>query len=98
MAIFCERKETQDEITITFKNQAVWYIILLIFALSPLFNIDPKWQTIIMLLFTAIILVWVIDKWKPNQEIRQAMRTGQKVEISGSRFSFNNPFTVKIKK
>lgn len=98
MAIFYEKKETENEILYIYKYSASFYYALLFafltaipdgFARISYFVISP-----IVLLFC---LIWIVDHWKPNRELRAAMKKG-KVEITGSKFSFKNPLTCIVKK
>ena len=92
MAIFYERTETEDEIIIRYKYWALFYIFIIItFALY--FIVGSRW----IILITPFVMLFIIDFWRPNQEIRKAMKEGN-VQVLGSRFSFSNPFTAIIKK
>ena len=93
MAIFYERTETEDGIIIRYKYWALTYILFIItFALVLI--VGSRWALILIILF---LILFIIDFWRPNQELRKAMKEGN-VKVSGSKFSFSNPFTATIKK
>ncbi len=95
MALLYERKETSDEIIIAYKYWPLFYIILI--ATFVLSFILERWANILWAFFGISVIVFIIDIWKPNKEIRKAMKEGS-VQVSGSKFSFSMPFTAVIKK
>ena len=98
MNLFYQREEKDREVVITFKYQALWYIVLLaIFCLAIPNGGRSAWQQYLVPVLFVILFAWVIGRRAANKEIRQAMRAGN-VAISGSRFSFKNPITFRIKK
>lgn len=98
MGLLCKRKETDKEIIIVYKYLAIYYYIIFLLLL---FLFIPLTKEFIRIWFFPILFFIVILKtiltWKPNQELRRAMKKGE-VKISGSRFSLKNPFIVKIEK
>jgi len=100
MALFYERKETSDEIIIRYKYMPLVYIVLLGgFILSILVDeiTGASWGYLIWAFIFIFLLIFIIDIWKPNKETKKAMKDGY-VKVSGSRYSFSNPYTVVIKK
>ncbi|MGB2761941.1 MAG: hypothetical protein WBC21_00125 [Minisyncoccales bacterium] len=100
MALFYKREETSDEIIIRYKYYSLFYIILivgLILSISVDEITGASWGYLIWALIFIFLLAFLVDIRKPNKEIRRAMKEGS-VQISGSRFSFSNPFTAVIKK
>ena len=95
MALLYERKETPDEIIIVYKYWPLFYIILT--ATLILSFILEKWANILWAFFGISVIIFIADIWKPNKEIRKAMREDS-VQVSGSKFSFSKPFTAVIKK
>jgi len=95
MPFLYDRKESHEDIVIVFKYQPVFYIVLLAAILIP--SIDPKWDAYLTLAIILFGVAWIVGKLKANREIKRAMRNG-KVEVSGSKFSFSNPLTFRIKK
>jgi len=90
-----ERKETKDQIKIKYKYWASYYIILLLFVvLAVVANDYLSW---FLPLFILLAILFTVDFWKPNQEVRKAMKQGR-VEVTGSKFSFSKPLTAVIKK
>jgi hypothetical protein len=98
MALFHERKETPNEIVLRYKYYPLFYVGMIIFVflyvISIMFRININYVTTLLILFSV---VFIADFWKPNREIRKAMKEGG-VQVSGSKYSFSNPFTVVIKK
>ena len=98
MPFLYDRKESREDIVIVFKYQPVFYIVLLAAILIPsIAKLDPKWDAYLTLAIILFGVVWIVGKLKANREIKQAMRNG-KVEVSGSKLSFSNPLTFRIKK
>lgn len=95
MAFLYNRKENHKEIIIEYSYQAAYYISLIVVLIIS--SIPYLGILFIPLLF-LIMAIQIIGKWQPNKEIRQAMRQGKKVHISGNRFSFKNPITFTIEK
>ncbi|MFA4887718.1 MAG: hypothetical protein WC595_05880 [Candidatus Nanoarchaeia archaeon] len=99
MDFMYRRKETTDKIIIVYTNILYFYIFLAV-ALLCSFLLPKELQALNFLitpLFLIFLLIFLVSIWKPNQEIRRAMKKG-KVEVSGSKFSFSNPLTFIIKK
>jgi hypothetical protein len=98
MPFFYGRKESQEDIVIVFKYWPAFYIILLLGILGvPLLKLDPKWNFLISTVMIVFLIVWILGHHKANKEVRKAMKNG-KVEVSGSKFSFKNPMTFRMKK
>ena len=100
MPVFHERKETPDKIIIRYKYWPLFYIILvgcLILSITLDEIVGGLWGYSVWGLVFIFLLIFIIDHWKPWKETRKAMREGS-VKISGSKFSFSNPFVVVIKK
>ena len=99
MAFMYKRKETLDKIVIVYSYAPYFYIFLAV-ALLCSFLLPKELQALNFLitpLFLIFLLIFLVSIWKPNQEVRRAMKKG-KVEVSGSKFSFSNPLTFIIKK
>jgi len=100
MGLFYKRKETSDEIIIVYKYYPLFWIFLIVIPISSVILdvvIGGKAGDILIDLIWVIVIIFLIDIWKPSQEVRKAMRKGN-VQMSGSKFSFSNPLTVRIKK
>lgn len=98
MPLLYDRKESNEDIVIVLKYHPVFYIVLFAFILVPsIVKLDQKWQIYLVPVFGIFVVVWIFGQLKANSEIKKAMRTG-KVEVSGSKFSFSNPPTFRIKK
>lgn len=97
MSVFFERKEDEKEITIVLKYQALFYILLVCGIILPYTKIDNFAQISISGLIVIFLIVYILSKISINREITKAMKAGS-VEVSGSKFSFSNPLTYKIKK
>ncbi len=101
MAISYDRKENGDEIVITLKYQAAVYILLLgCFVLAypgPYIGIDESTGMLIILGSVAIITAHSVTQIGINREVRKAMKSSS-VQVSGSKLSFSNPLTYRIKK
>jgi L-lactate permease len=97
MALFYKRVETSTEIRILF-NKWLFYVtacllILLIISLA----LGSSLYTLIAGIFILFVGVVFVDTWKPNKEIRKALKTSG-VYIKGSYFSFSNPISITIEK
>ncbi len=95
MGLLYDRKETKETIVITYKYWALFYLFLL--AVIILSFVFPRDLTLVSPLIILISIGFIIGIWKPNREIRKAMKQG-KIEITGNKFSFSKPFTAIIKK
>lgn len=95
------RSETQNEITIVYKYHPVFYILLLAcFVIAYAGSYAGMSETvamIIVLCVLSLIIFYHVAIKSVNSEVKKAMRSGN-VELSGSKFSFSNPLTVRIKK
>jgi len=96
VALFYKRDETENEITICFKKRCLFYIALLMglvlaFFFSQVGNII--WWALLIL-----IVIYIIDMWKPGREISKAVEKGYINKISGSKYSFSKPLTIVINK
>lgn len=100
MTLFYERKETPDEVIIRYKYLPLIYIVLiggLIFSILLDEITSTSWGFLVWAFIFILLLIFIIDIHKPSKEIREAMKKSY-VKISGSKFSFFNPYTVVIKK
>lgn len=102
MALFYDRTENQNEIIIIFKNDIMTFCTIILFpvlALALVYTspIDERWQPLLPLAFFGILAIWIIGRLRPILEIAKAMKQGY-VEVKGSRHSFKNPLTYRIKK
>jgi hypothetical protein len=97
MSLFYQRKETPDEIIISYNNWIGYF--LLGTGLTGLFlnSIGNAWSTTFIWAFALSFAIVFIDTWKPNTEVRKA-RMQRGVKIEGSYFSFSGSITLKIKK
>jgi len=102
MKLLCEREETAEQITIKFKYYAaLWILLLLVFVFSftgQYFGVSEQNGFRIGMGMLVILFLLSLEGQKLNREIKIAMKTGKKVEISGSKFSFSNPIIYKITK
>jgi hypothetical protein len=96
MALTYERKETNDEVVIVHKFWVLFYPVVLM-MLIIIFFIGSRINPLIYLFFVLFFIIFLIDNWAPLRETGKAVETGT-AQISGSKFSFSNPYTVKIKK
>ena len=95
MALLYKREETENEIIICYKYVCLMYITILAgFVLSFFFKqIAHNIWGVVWIALAA----YIIDIWKPNREVKKAMKKGY-VKFKGSRFSFSNPLTALIDK
>ena len=96
MGFIYDRKETKDEIIIIYKRYPIFSIgVWVVIAICLFFD---KWVPYLFQISILIaLIVLIINIWKPNQEIKRAMKKGS-VQFSGSKWSFSNPLTARIKK
>lgn len=100
MALFYKREETPKEVVIQYKYHSLFYIVLFggfIFSILVDEITGASWGYLIWVFIFLFLLVYLVDIRKPNKEIRRAMKEGS-IQVSGSKFSFSNPFTAVIKK
>lgn len=97
MPLLYDRKETKKQIIITSKYSSIGFIFLILAVILLPFYKANKIFGVLSLLFFALAILCMILMWKPNSEIKKAMKEG-KIKASGSKFSFSNPLTVIIKK
>ena len=102
MSTLYNRKESENEIVITLKYQAACYILLLAgFVLAyagPYTGMSESTAITIVILGVAVpLIVYTLAIIGINREVRKAMKSGN-VQVSGSKFSFSNPLTYRIKK
>ncbi|WEM42805.1 hypothetical protein PTW35_02920 [Photobacterium sp. DA100] len=99
MAFFFERAETDNEVKIVLKPHSL-YVMLLMLATwlinEMVLHIMPVTQ-IIMPVFIVFMVIRFFSLVKVQKEVLIAMKQG-KVQTSGSKFSFSNPFTYTINK
>ncbi|AJR07598.1 hypothetical protein C9J03_19885 [Photobacterium gaetbulicola] len=99
MAFFFERAETDNEVKIVLKPHSL-YVMLLMLATwlinEMVLHIMPVTQ-IIMPVFIVFMVIRFFSLVKVQKEVLIAMKQG-KVQTSGSKFSFSNPFTYSINK
>ncbi|MSU56556.1 MAG: hypothetical protein EXS51_04620 [Candidatus Taylorbacteria bacterium] len=99
MALFYDRTETADAITLVYKHQPILNIGFLACFVLLIADLDIGGvASFVLILFTLFFLLarW-FGTFTPNTEARKAMKDGS-VQVSGSKLSFKNPFTIKIKK
>ena len=96
MSLFYERKETQEEIVIVYKN---YPIVLITFCVTLFlsFVIEGAIGAIFTILAFIACVAFVGGYWGINQEVRKAMKA-KGVTCSGSKWSMSNPMTATIKK
>ena len=101
MVLLYERNETPDEVIIVYKGWLLFYVMIITYiVLEFIFDIfikSPAAHFWLIAIFFILIIVFIIDSWKPNREIRRALKENV-VQVSGSKFSLRNPFIVVIKK
>jgi hypothetical protein len=72
MPLFYKRRETSDEIIISFKNW-IGYFLLALGLLGLFLNlIGNTWSTPFMLILVLFLAIVLLDTWKPNLEVRRA--------------------------
>jgi len=96
-----DRSETHNEITIVYKYHPVFYILLLAcFVIAYAGSYVGMSETVAMVIVLCVLFVLIfyhVAIRSVNSEVKKAMRAGS-VELSGSKFSFSNPLTFRIKK
>jgi hypothetical protein len=102
MAIFFERTETEEKITIRYKNMIVYYLlyfVLIVLAIGTvvLSYLSPLLGCIAMPAIVVPLFLLYFFMHGVNSEVKEAMKNG-KVQVSGSRFSSSNPLTFEISK
>ena len=99
MSFFFEREETDNQVKIVLKPHSL-YVMLLMLAVwllnEMVLHIMPVTQ-IIMPVFIVFMVIRFFSLVKVQKEVLVAMKQG-KVQTSGSKFSFSNPFTYTINK
>ena len=99
MSFFFEREETDNQVKIVLKPHSL-YVMLLMLAVwlinEMVLHIMPVTQ-IIMPVFIVFMVIRFFSLVKVQKEVLVAMKQG-KVQTSGSKFSFSNPFTYIINK
>ncbi|MGR5065606.1 hypothetical protein [Photobacterium sp. DNB22_13_2] len=99
MTFFFEREETDSEIKIILKPHSL-YVMLSMLAVwlinEMVLHIMPVTQ-IIMPMFIIFMVIRFFSLVKVQKEVLVAMKQG-KVQTTGSKFSFGNPFTYIISK
>lgn len=99
MSFFFERKETDNQVKIVLKPHSL-YVMLVMLAVwlinEMVLHIMPVTQ-IIMPVFIVFMVIRFFSLVKVQKEVLVAMKQG-KVQTSGSKFSFANPFTYTINK
>jgi hypothetical protein len=97
MPLFYRRKETPDEIIISYKNW-IGYFLLALGLLGLFLNlIGNTWSTPFMLILVLFLAIVLLDTWKPNLEVRRAKMKND-IKIEGSYFSFSGSIIITIKK
>ena len=96
MSFLYERKENSKEITIKYTYWGLYYPILFLFLIL-VFVFQGVYSILILAVFIGLALVFTVGFWKPNMEIKRAMKKG-KVKVSGSKFSIRKPLTAVIEK
>ncbi|MGF1738962.1 hypothetical protein [Photobacterium satsumensis] len=99
MTFFCERKETDNAIKIVLKPHSLYVMLLLLtvwLVNEMVLHIMPVTQ-IIMPMFIVFMVIRFFSLVKVQKEVLVAMKQG-KVQTTGSKFSFSNPFTYTISK
>ncbi|PIR94022.1 hypothetical protein COT97_03590 [Candidatus Falkowbacteria bacterium CG10_big_fil_rev_8_21_14_0_10_39_11] len=97
MPFFYEQKENETEQIITYKNQPLFYIVLLVVFGLTFFDFGYVWQYGLLGAFVVFLVFWIVGNWKVNKIVRKAMKKGE-IQVTGSKLSFKNPVIVKIKK
>ncbi|MBD3209960.1 hypothetical protein GF318_01110 [Candidatus Micrarchaeota archaeon] len=102
MGIFYDRTETEDRITIVYKNMILYYIVffgLVFLALAGLIftYLNPGIGCFLIPFVVLPLLVFHSYMSSINSEINKAMKAG-KTNVSGSRFSAEDPLTFIIEK
>ncbi len=98
MGVFCDKKETGEQIIIRFRY--AWFYVFLGGVFVCVFlgkSFGSRIFLVPAVLFLVLMIVFAVAYWPVSTEIRKAMRNGM-VKVSGSRYSFCNPLTFVIKK
>ena len=96
MSLLYDRKENSKDIKIRYTYWGLYYPILLI-SLILIFVLRGVYSMFVFIVFFALAIIFMVGFWKPNREIKKAMKKGA-VKVSGSKFSFSKPLTAVIKK
>ncbi len=96
MAYLYDRFENSEEIEYRFHFLPVLYIAM---GMAALLSIASRGERTNEFLggFGFLMLAWIAAIWKPMSEIQRAM-THDRVEVTGSKFSFSNPMRVILRK
>ena len=89
MGFLCGRKETQDEIIVSFKPLFGLYFLLVI-SLAMIGFLTNNRHLLGIIPFILLVPV-VIFNWRINQDISVARKMGIVKEEKGKIFSFSNP-------
>jgi hypothetical protein len=97
MPLFYERKETSNEIIISFSNWIVYLLLGIVILSLILYSLGSSWYIAFIWAFLILFTIVFIDTWKPNRELRKAkMKNG--VDIKGNYLSFSGSITITIEK
>ena len=95
MGIFHEWRESEGETVIVYTYFPLFYIAFAS-AFAAIFLIHPVYAPRITAAFAVFIALFIVDFWRPLQATRRAEENGCCKEISGSKFSFKDPWRVVI--
>ncbi|WP_299020444.1 hypothetical protein [uncultured Photobacterium sp.] len=99
MNFFFERKESDNRIMITLKPHSLYVmlVMLAVWLANDLLLQSAPMAQVIMPVFIVFMVVRFFSLIRVQKEVLVAMKLG-KVKMSGSKFSFANPFTYTISK
>jgi hypothetical protein len=97
MSLFFKRTETNDEVIIVWSTWVSITPLLFMFILILPVLLLPNLRLYFLVIFILSIIILSIFVQRPTKEIQEAMKKSS-VQVSGSKYSFSNPLTVRIKK
>ncbi len=95
MGIFHERRESEGEIVIVYTYFPLFYIAFAS-AFAAIFVLHPLYAPRIAAAFAFFIVLFIVDLWQPLMATRRAVKSDRCREMSGSKFSFKDPWQVII--
>jgi multisubunit Na+/H+ antiporter MnhE subunit len=97
MPLFYQRKETSDEIIISYKNWIVYLLLGIVILSLILYSAGSNLYISLSWAFLILFTIVFFDTFRPNLEVSRSKKK-KGVEIKGNYFSFSGSITVTIKK
>lgn len=95
MAITYQKKETEENISFVYTNNLLYSLVMLAFLIYGVSELP--FAEISISVAVAMVFLRTYERFKASKEVRQLAKSAS-LEISGSHFSFKNPYTMTFKK